>query len=496
MPLLAAAVAWVHRHPRLARLPCAGALGYSILVGSDRTFARALVLAAVWATAIAVAESVCVRYRRTHTSHPSNPALTSPLRRERGLVHVFWIAAGVQSAIAIDTFVIPWTSASGLHVTLFLLLAGAGLLELLLAFVQPAVQTRIKEVVGGNTRTQRFSETPLLGETLGSVLARTARDRFILHRWLARLFESRVGVSFYVLAISFSVTSILSIDASAMFRDVVRPPHVRAHAKHNVRTPITTSPPTKFPPNDAGEPSPSIPLSSVETWEHECGPLPGVDAPTWAQTDFDELYLGFDTGPGAVAGCTGPTQYVHGSSDFAYIEGGEDGAVKSVAVVSMDAQAFPPALFMAPAAQTILDLIKTDGAVGGTGRLDAGKGDLYLAYTYRGTTALTRAAKADAYTAVPAAVVDEWYADMAVRKAWLWPVREANQPGTGYERFSFDAADGQGTGLSVVYDPTLNLAIVPTPTGTVTHTADGQQLPVRALESLGAKIDPTLPGIG
>lgn len=178
-----------------------------------------------------------------------------------------------------------------------------------------------------------------------------------------------------------------------------------------------------------------------------------------------------------------------------YLIGYKNGAIQSVAVVSKDSKTRPPALFMAPAAQLVLKLIQSGSAIGGTGRLDAGFGDLYLAYTARGTTAITRPTKDGVYTAVPPAVVDEWFADMTLRNEWLWPVKESSDPTTGDQRFRFDEPDGRPTGLSVEYDSSDEEGLIPAATGTVSHIADGRLISVAQLERLGATVDPTLPGI-
>lgn len=504
--LLEVIVNWIGRHRKLVPLPGGGTVLAWVLVGSDSIVYVSLVLAALWAVAVACIENVCIRYRWTHTDHPQNPRLWRPLRGERTLLWVFWFAAAVQILIASAPFVIPWPTTAAFHISLFVLLVLAAIVQAIPLVFQPMVQTKIKEIVGDNTRTRRFAETPFWDDdNLGQALAKTGSDRFFLHRWLAVLFASRVGVSLYVLSIWFSVAGIFAIDASAVVRDMARPPHVRIQQATNTapapkppnRPKPSKSPKLSTPPGggEGGGGLSSTSPTSVATWESECGPLPGFDAPEWARTFFVELYLGKNTGPGARAGCTGATQYVPGSDGFAYLIGYEDGVVRSVAVVSKDTAAYPPALFMAPAAELVLDLIHRDGVVGGTGRLDAASGDLYLAYGRRGTTALTRTTKNGAYSAVPPAVVDEWFADMTVRNQWLWPVQESNDPTTGYERFRFDQPDGRKTGLVIEYDPAADVALIVTTAGAVSHSAGGRRVSAAQLEGLGAKVDPMLAGI-
>ena len=494
------------QHRKWVSVPAATAAAISALLGSDGLVLRMLVVAAIWAILVAICETICIRFRWTHTDHPKKPKLRSALRRERGLRRVLWTGAIAQVAVAVVPFVVAWPDAALFHIALLALLVFAMLVQTLPLLFQPAVQTRIKLLVGDNTRSRKVAKTPVWeDETLEDVLANVgAERRFFLHRALAALFASRVHVSLYTVAIWFSVLGIMAIDAGAMIREGASP--LPAHvARHHAGAPTSPRPkpkPPTAPAPSASESTPpavglgSLPTSSSAevTWASMCGPLPGSDAPAWAQPLFLALYLG-SNGPGAKAGCTGATQYVVGDSSFAYLIGYENGSVKSVAVVTEQTEAYPPALFMAPAAEPVLELIRTEGAVGGTGRLNAAVGDLYLVYEASGTMALTRANKDGAYTVVPPAVVDEWFADMTLRDEWLWPVREADDPQTGNERFRFDTASGERTALSVEYDAHMRDALIPTSSGTVQHRADGRRLPPTALRQFGAVPDPNLPGI-
>ena len=167
---------------------------------------------------------------------------------------------------------------------------------------------------------------------------------------------------------------------------------------------------------------------------------PGVGAPRWAARQLYDAYVG-PGGPGtAEAGC--PIRPVRVDDDYVFQVGkSETGDVKGVAVAS---RKWGRAIFIAPAAGPVLDLIVRGELVGGTGRRDRGDGDFYLLYTGDGTRALVRSRKTalgrpsdtQRYLVLPPVVAEWWAERMKQRDRWLWP-RQGHKRRDGTTTFRF-----------------------------------------------------------
>jgi hypothetical protein len=167
------------------------------------------------------------------------------------------------------------------------------------------------------------------------------------------------------------------------------------------------------------------------TWDEQCRWLPGVDAPDWARAQLHRLYLGpaiagASPPPGASAGCPGMTYST--IEAFAYVIGTTPaGDLGSLATVS---RRFGPALFLAPAGDPVLHLIRTYGDIGSTRRLSVRAGDYYAVRTPAGTAVLVRpsAVRADnptvpqSYVTLPPAAATVWMNAMRTTGTWLWPL--------------------------------------------------------------------------
>lgn len=224
-----------------------------------------------------------------------------------------------------------------------------------------------------------------------------------------------------------------------------------------------------------GEPSsprPAPTAPATTEWDDVCPANPGTDAPSWAAAELDSLYLGpaddnappEQVGPpGADGGCTGHVVVPDPSMRFAYVRGTDPvtGRLISVAVASDDV--FPPALFMAPAAHPVLDIIRDQRPLGGSPRYRVRHGDFQLAWTTVGTTAFVRATvwtedagprRAQPYTQLPPAATDAWLDAMRATGSWLWPsatsdgsnthIRLLNDAIAGREVATIDYTDARG----------------------------------------------------
>jgi hypothetical protein len=146
------------------------------------------------------------------------------------------------------------------------------------------------------------------------------------------------------------------------------------------------------------------------------GPVPGRDAPPWAQAGFYAMYLAKGSGVGsAVGGCVAR---VHVSSDgFGSTAWGIGidpitGAVKSVSTYSTS---YGPCLVLAPAALIVAVLVSSNVPVGCTGvHRFAADGDAYLVNTSKGCYAFIRGGRTTAahrpapYVELPPGASDAW----------------------------------------------------------------------------------------
>ncbi len=95
-------------------------------------------------------------------------------------------------------------------------------------------------------------------------------------------------------------------------------------------------------------------------------------------------------------------------------------------------------LFLAPAVQPVLTLMKRFGVVGGMRRFAAGAGDLYPVQTPAGTYILIRretgaSDAGNAYTLVPPVVAQAWATSIAASHEFLWPVPRRESDRTVYD---------------------------------------------------------------
>ncbi len=201
-------------------------------------------------------------------------------------------------------------------------------------------------------------------------------------------------------------------------------------------TDAAAAPPTTQTEPEATKPSTSDVSPSVAPAapapDLQCSTKPGSGAPEpWANV-ISRLYLGpelLGTGqpPGTeTAGCTGPIHRVRTSHGlFVWTEGTSpvSGATLSIAVGSR----YGSAIFLAPAVEPVMALIKRFGIVGGSRRFDAGTGDFYPVHTPAGTFILIRREKgtgrsAGSYAIIPPAVAEAWVTAQAEVGEFLWPV--------------------------------------------------------------------------
>jgi hypothetical protein len=191
----------------------------------------------------------------------------------------------------------------------------------------------------------------------------------------------------------------------------------------------------------------TTPVAKVKSEAEEgCLHLPSFGAPAWARNHLNALYYGTmrlkaTPAPGyEEGGCTGlavvPASE-HGT--FVYTIGrNELGEVRSVAV---DSFRFEPAIFLAPAAQRVLALLKAGVApLGGYPLLEVAGGDAVPITTERGTFVLVRSAKtlpgsdlAMPYVVLPPTAAAAWITAMKELGIWLWPLRP--QIGAGKRQY-------------------------------------------------------------
>jgi len=212
--------------------------------------------------------------------------------------------------------------------------------------------------------------------------------------------------------------------------------------KPGAKKPGAKKPGAKKPENPPPPPSPPPP----DDWSDHCSALPGADTPALAET-FRRLYLGepalenVTPPPGAKSGgCTGPTT-VYGD-DLAFVTGmGEDGTMKSLGLIS---KIYGVAMFLAPAARRVREMIKRYRDLGGWPRTLAGHGDYYGIKTPFGTGILMRSApvldngsgRTQGYVWLPPAAASLWIQATRLHGSWLW-ARFGGIEKNGEERIKF-----------------------------------------------------------
>jgi hypothetical protein len=198
-----------------------------------------------------------------------------------------------------------------------------------------------------------------------------------------------------------------------------------------------------------------------------CGARPGFGAPAWARADLYALYyggLGLEVTPPPgtkVGGCTGRVFVPPGlEGSFVYTIGTNPaGEILSVAV---DSVRFGPEIFLAPAAQQVLALIRAGVMpLGGYPRKQVGGGDIVPVTMPEGTLILVRGGTvlpgspgyARPYLRLPVTVATLWVEAMRVVGTWLWPRAPKSAP-DGSRVYTFSAAlEGDPVGESVSFDP-------------------------------------------
>lgn len=200
--------------------------------------------------------------------------------------------------------------------------------------------------------------------------------------------------------------------------------------------------------HDAAPPlAPSHDKRLLQAWDLDCRWRPGAhpddgDVIEDERRLLDALYLGgpgvdpakVDDPPGAAGGCTGPVHVSkEGRTRFVYVIGRDkDEKILSVAVVSRQ---FGPAMFIAPAAKPVLDLIAIYHDIGGMRRIDAGSGQIYGVPTPFGTALLVRPTVVQAgpsrlavpYVALVPGAVSAWFKIMDDLRIWLWPIAAGSE---------------------------------------------------------------------
>ena len=229
---------------------------------------------------------------------------------------------------------------------------------------------------------------------------------------------------------------------------MIEPGHSNQHDQQPtpaaVRT-VTVRTATVAP--SAGNTAPSVIEHSTESVQQsECATPPGTGAPPEMAKEIMLLYEGPPqqrTGhaPGsAVAGCTGPVHRLGPNRDlFIWTEGTspQSHAVLSLAIDS-NGEFGGASLFLSPAVEPVLSLIKRFGAIGGIRRFDIGTGDFYPVQTPLGTYLLIRREKgteqaAKQYRVLPPAVAQAWTTAIRNSGMFLWPVQRRSGGGLVYD---------------------------------------------------------------
>jgi hypothetical protein len=198
--------------------------------------------------------------------------------------------------------------------------------------------------------------------------------------------------------------------------------------------------------------------------ERPCPHLPAFGAPAWARSDLNALYYGTKKlnatpPPGRIGGCTSraivPTAE-HGT--FVYTIGRNAlGEIRSVAVDSLE---FGPAIFLAPAAQRVLALLRRGLApLGGYPIMEVVGGDAVAITSERGTFALVRRSKhlpdsalATPYVELSPTAATAWAGAMHERGGWLWPLSPMDAG--GLKEYPLTVySDSTRAIAAVTYDP-------------------------------------------
>lgn len=449
-----------------------------VLRASGGTSAAAGVAAYVGA-GLAFSEVCCTVFRAIWTPHWKIDGIRIYLLGEVGM-----------TAILVTLAVVQFTAAPSIYAVAF----GYGIV---FAFY-PGLHWAIGKKVGRRPRTFYFKHKKILGYEMQAWLLGPSPDSKS-YAFASRVFKARKGMSVYAALTYLVISAVFTVDAGAagshfivthrapVITGAVHTAPKTSHTQHRNHGHSGSKQPTA-PSSTQTTPAPSSSSTSVQqqlTWDDICGSVaPGALAPPWASASLYKLYLG-PGGPGAlVAGCPGEAVAPPQTSDFVYAVGRGAGTVLSVAVTSRDGE-YPAAIFLGDAARLALNLITTDGAIGGSQRINVGGGDYYLAYSATGTSALVRASKDASYTYVPAAVVDEWYADMAVSHEWLWPEVVAEDNSTGETTFVFVSNSGDTSINNVRFSEPLNAALIDGPDGSVIeHTSFGRRMSVAEFERI------------
>ena len=209
----------------------------------------------------------------------------------------------------------------------------------------------------------------------------------------------------------------------------------------------------------------------VEAGQDDCRFQPGDGAPAWAKADLYALYFGgleaeVTKPPGTdIGGCVGLAIVPPGlKNEFVYAIGRNvDGELRSVALVSTK---YGPAIFLAPAAQQVLELLeKGVMPIGGYPTEDVLRGDIAPILTPDGTVVLARAEKhlpgneryATPYVKLEPTAAAAWVGVMREEGMWLWPLGPRSVDGLQVFDLSRDAA-GHDIAASVTFDPESGVA--------------------------------------
>jgi hypothetical protein len=210
--------------------------------------------------------------------------------------------------------------------------------------------------------------------------------------------------------------------------------------------------------------------SAIDAGNDDCQFQPGDGAPRWAKADLYALYFGgrdleATDPPGTdIGGCVGLAITPPGLEDrFVYVIGRDDGELRSVAVTSTE---YGPAIFLAPAAQKVLELIE-EGVmpVGGYPNEDVLRGDVAPILTPDGTVMLVRAEKhlpederyAAPYVELEPTAASAWVGAMREEETWLWPLAPRSIDGVPLYDLARDAA-GHHIADTVTFHPETGAA--------------------------------------
>jgi hypothetical protein len=243
-----------------------------------------------------------------------------------------------------------------------------------------------------------------------------------------------------------------------------RPSEVGGEAKQSAQSEVSKAKPGAKQGKPTGTSSATVPGKEAPA---QCGATPGEGVPDslqWMRDDFAMLFLGAPAGSERKLGTTPPTGgdgvcrvEASGPHRFAYAAQWDltTGQLKSIAV---DSLTWGPALFIAPAAQRVQQLIARYGALGGSPRRYAGQGDYYLVRVLRGTIVLIRtqftepSGWAKPFTVLPLAVSAAWRDQVRAHERWLWPVVELHHDGTRTYKLVEHAVD-RDSAITIDYDP-------------------------------------------